>query len=161
MPYTFRPMTEKDAQTIAAWAYPPPYDLYALSAGDVRELLDGGYYAALDAEGTLLGFFCFGAPARVPAGIPSGAYDDASLLDIGLGLSPGLCGQGLGLAFLLEGLAFALKTFAPAGFRLTVAAFNLRAAKVYERAGFHPTGSFSRDSGEGERRFTVMELSLS
>jgi [ribosomal protein S18]-alanine N-acetyltransferase len=44
----------------------------------------------------------------------------------------------LGLAYLQAGLAFATQRFTPRRFRLSVATFNERAIRVYERAGFSP-----------------------
>jgi len=58
------------------------------------------------------------------------------VLDYGLGLRPDLVGRGLGLDFFRAGLEFARERYRPRLIRLHVAAFNERAIKVYERAGF-------------------------
>ena len=58
------------------------------------------------------------------------------VLEIGLGLRPDLTGRGLGASFLAAGLEFARDRFAPQRFVLSVATFNERAIKVYERTGF-------------------------
>ena len=42
--------------------------------------------------------------------------------------------------------------------RLTVAAFNERAIRVYERAGFKKVNSFERVSEHGKMEFLVMIL---
>ena len=55
---------------------------------------------------------------------------------LGLALRPDLTGKGIGLAFVRAGVAFAKQRYAPSYLRLDVAEFNLRAIKVYERAGF-------------------------
>jgi ribosomal-protein-alanine N-acetyltransferase len=134
MRFSFRPLRWRDIWTIARWRYPGPYAVYnmgvfalasnmlvqsllALYAGPV-------YYAVRDEHGELVGIFSF---------IPQG-----ETVEVGLGLRPDLTGQasGLGLTFVLAGLDFARQRFHPARFRLTVAAFNTRAIRVYERAGF-------------------------
>ena len=152
--FAFAPMTAPDARAVVAWRYEEPYALYnadpVQSDETVRALLDprNRYYAVRTAEDGLVGTFCFGLDARVPGG----DYDDADALDIGLGLRPDLTGRGLGKVFLLAGLAFAREQLVPTPtrFRLTVAAFNRRAIRLYERAGFRPTHLFVRPSDERE-----------
>lgn len=128
-------MTAARAELISRWTYPGEYALYNFLKGaeTLRELLDGSYFARLDDAGALTGYFCFGASARIPA---EGDAYAADLLDVGLGMRPDLCGKGGGAAFVGEGLAFARTRFGAESFRLTVAAFNLRAIRAYERAGF-------------------------
>lgn len=155
--YDFEPMNDRHAREISSWRYDPPYDFYdpASDPDDLAELLDPekrtAYHAALR-EGELVGFLCFGREARVPGG----DYDDAQVLDVGLGLRSDLTGRGLGLGFVLASLKFARERFSPAGFRLSVATFNERAIKVYERAGFEPAGTFTRHATGGERPFLLM-----
>jgi len=145
-------LTPQEAQQISAWTYPAPYDLYNFSADEVPELLEGAYYGCCR-EGKLLGFFCYGSVAQIPTVEPSPYSGPA--LDIGLGLAPEYCGQGLGKAFLQAGLDFGRKKFGPRPFRLTVAAFNRRAQKVYEALGFVPLQTLThRSSGQP---FLLME----
>jgi RimJ/RimL family protein N-acetyltransferase len=106
------------------------------------------YHAAFDEQHELVGYFCYGQDARIPAALELGLYANERLLDIGLGMRPDRTGQGLGLAFLSAGLEFGLRVFTPDGFRLTVAAWNLRAVRLYERSGFSATGAFTvQESG--------------
>jgi RimJ/RimL family protein N-acetyltransferase len=129
-------MTAACADRIAGWTYPGQYAIYSFSHNDetIRELLDGSYFARLDADGEPEGYYCFGASARIPTA-DEDAYA-AEALDVGLGMRPDLCGKGGGAAFLADGLEFARATFGAARFRLTVAAFNVRAIRAYEKAGF-------------------------
>jgi len=55
-------------------------------------------------------------------------------------------------------LDFAGRNLSANRFRLTVAGFNLRAIKVYERLGFRRINSFVRKFDKGEVEFLVMTL---
>jgi ribosomal-protein-alanine N-acetyltransferase len=152
MSFTFSPMTEDDARAVVAWRYEPPYDVYDVLPAHrdetARSFVDPslGYHAAR-LDGELVGFCCFGADARVPGG----DYRD-DLLDVGLGLRPDRTGRGIGLEFVRSVLAFAEATRAPSGCRLTVAGFNQRAIRVYERAGFRLAHTFERPGADGTPR---------
>jgi RimJ/RimL family protein N-acetyltransferase len=112
-------MTEERHIAMRAWRYPPPYDFYD---GDVDPPLNRErYFAVLDADGELVGFYYF--EQKPPD------------LDYGLGLRPDLVGRGLGLDFFNAGLAFAHERYRPRRVYLHVAEFNERARLVYERAG--------------------------
>jgi RimJ/RimL family protein N-acetyltransferase len=115
----------------------------------VKGLLDPryNYHAVTDPDGVLVGYFCFGVDATVPAGRRLNLYAEDAL-DVGLGMRPDLTGRGLGLDFVRAGLDFARKVYAPAAFRLTVATFNQRAISVYERAGFKPARTFGDRGAE-------------
>ena len=155
MSLTFHPMDEASACEMCTWRYEPPYDFYNPRPegvdARVRHLLDPGnaYYAITDNDGTLVGYCCLGADAQVPGG----TYEEAAL-DIGLGMRPALTGQGHGDGFFAAIVDFALLALAPRRLRVTVAAFNLRAMRVYEKAGFKPVESFGR-SGDGVE-FVIM-----
>ena len=113
---------------IARWRYPPPYDFYD---GDAEPVLNPErFFRACDEAGELIGFYYF---EPTPPD-----------LDYGLGLRPDLTGRGLGLAFFRAGLAFARERYEPSRVFLHVAAFNERARRVYERAGFRVVSSHVR-----------------
>lgn len=135
--YTFRPLRWRDALEASRWRYPPPYQVYDIGRASLltiwaaqqvlRPLGVAIYYAALDERGDLAGLFTY--------------LQRGDTVEVGLGLRPDLTGRGNGLAFLEAGLAFGRRLYAPAAFRLTVAAFNQRAITVYERAGFRVVGT--------------------
>ncbi|MDQ3328174.1 MAG: GNAT family N-acetyltransferase [Chloroflexota bacterium] len=140
---SIRRITPDDAAEIAKWHYPSPYEIYSLAPGDATWLLrpEFRYHAALDEHHTLLGYFCYGEDARIPAALEQGLYADERLMDIGLGMRPDNTGQGLGSAFLAAGLSFGEREFDAEGFRLTVAAWNVRAVRLYEKSGFSLAGA--------------------
>ena len=113
---------------------------------------------ALDEKEKLVGFYCFGSSAQVPAGNKYKVYDDIDFLDIGLGMRPELCGSGRGYEFFLEGVEFARKIFPSKKLRLTVAAFNNRAISLYKKIGFREVISFDRKGTDGVMTFIVMEM---
>lgn len=156
--YRFSPMTMEYAVQVSAWKYPEPYSIYSLEENDesISELMSGEYFYALDRQNAIAGFICKGDSARVPGGFPAGIYNDAGVLDIGLGLRPDWTGQGKGRDFLLEGISFLNKQFKPLRIQLVVAEFNERAIKTYERSGFVKGISFSSRVGERETEFVSM-----
>ena len=142
-------MTQHEAKVISTWEYQAPYDFYNAPADehDLAELLDpaqrAGRYFSVHATGELIGFVQL--------------RSDGDAVVVGLGLRPDLTGRGLGQSFLEASLAFARGQFAPARFRLSVATFNERAIKVYERAGFVVTRSFMHETNGGRFPFVEME----
>ena len=122
------PMTPDDFMDYEQWHYQPPYDFYDSDQEPV--LNPERYFAVKNDDGALIGFLYFEPK------------DD--VLEYGLGLRPDLTGKGLGLDFFRAGLEFGRKRYRPSLVRLFVAAFNERAIKVYERAGFRETGRHVR-----------------
>lgn len=150
MRYQFEPVSQRQARTVAAWRYTPPYDFYNWvgDPDDLAELLDpvqrqGRYFAVLGDPAGLVGFFMF--------------KHAGDTIEVGLGLRPDLTGGGLGLSFLLAGLEFAHERYAPARIQLAVAAFNQRAIRVYERAGFSQCESYTHRTNGGDHAFLRME----
>ena len=142
---TFRPMDRPTAQDVLRWRYDPPYDLYNVEPDETHEFLcvlldaQNRYYYITDAEGELVAYSCFGPEARV-----AGGDYTAPRLDIGLGLRPDLTGRGQGLSYAEAVLDFARDTFPASVFRVTVASFNKRALRVWEKAGFKVSERFRR-----------------
>ncbi|AFS70478.1 GNAT family N-acetyltransferase [Exiguobacterium antarcticum] len=136
------PMTFEHATAILKWTYLSPYDFYNMEVSDeaYAELLDGSYQAVVNQE-QLVGFFCTGRSAQVPAGLQFGLYAD-DYLDIGLGRHPELTGQGTGFTFCSFVLDTA-KSQTSLPLRLTVATFNERAIHLYEQLGFRQQSTFS------------------
>ena len=151
MKLEIRPTGEAEALAIAAWHYEPPYSFYDARADQddlalllAEESRAGTHFSAFGEDGELVGFFSFGVEG-----------DDVV---VGLGLRPDLTGRGLGLAFVEAGLAFARERFSPGRFRLSVATFNERAIRVYERAGFEPLRTYDHATNGGVYPFLEMAL---
>jgi RimJ/RimL family protein N-acetyltransferase len=139
---TIRPASDETFAAIAAWRYEPPYDFYD---GDVDPVLNPErFYEALGEDGALMGFYYL--------------EQKGDALEIGLGLRPDLTGRGLGLEFLRAGVEFGRTRFRSTRVILNVAAFNERAIRVYERAGFRETGRHVRRFERwGDVEFVEME----
>lgn len=149
--YRVRALTQGDAEQIARWRYPAPYDFYDSAPADAsRELLAAtaayyadplhAYFAVDDETGSFLGFGCFGMEAQV-----SGYdYSEQDALDIGFGMCPDRIGCGLGNAFLSAILSYGLAAHRPTLLRATIATFNERSAHTFRRAGFVRIATFRR-----------------
>ncbi len=140
-------MNEAAARDIAEWHYPEEYAMYDFSGYDEEEeqLFNGLHFSVYDG-GVLVGFVSVGPAAQVACRGSKEFYEDESFTDIGVGLKPVLCGMGngLGLSLVNAAIAFVKSEFPDDGVRLTVDSDNLRARKVYEKAGFVPCGEFSK-----------------
>ena len=92
---------------------------------------------------SLVAFCVFGLDARVPGG----AYS-RDALDIGFGLRPDLTGQGMGHQYLTTVLDYATARWNPAAFRVTIADFNQRARRAWEKLGFQYQETFPRKTDQ-------------
>ena len=150
---TFTPMTVEAAQVIADhWKYPAPYDFYDATAdmGDYKEFVTPAQWPdrfwQVRHHEDLVGFFT--ADTR-----------DDDRCEISLGLRPDLTGGGRGLSFLQAALAL-LETegLTQSPVTLSVAAFNQRATKVYEAAGFATIRTYTQATNGSTYDFIEMEL---
>jgi [ribosomal protein S18]-alanine N-acetyltransferase len=148
---SIKKLSQQNAIQLCKWKYDHPYDLYNLDENDINTILNEPYYEVLDKSGELIGYFCFGKEAQVPGW----KYDNSSL-DIGLGLKPNLTGQGKGAFFVQQGINYAISAFNNNKIRLTVASFNKRAIKTYNKLGFTAIGEFKNP--KSKKTFLVMEL---
>jgi RimJ/RimL family protein N-acetyltransferase len=127
---------------IDAWAYEQPYDFYDGRHEPVRN--PERFFTAFDEAGEFVGFYYY----ELADGV----------LTYGLGMRPDLTGRGHGLGFVRAGREFGRERFQPKRIVLAVAAFNERAIRVYERAGFADMGRHIRTFAEfGDVEFVDME----
>ena len=144
MKLRIEPATPESLVEVATWRYEPPYDFYDDDGKPVKN--PERFYAARDASGAVVGSYYF--------------EQRGDAVFYGLGLRPDLTGRGLGREFVDAGIAFARSRLGARRIVLDVAAFNERALKVYERAGFRQTGRHRKAFNYwGEVEFIDMELS--
>jgi [ribosomal protein S18]-alanine N-acetyltransferase len=143
----FVAMTLDYARDVLAWHYPAPYELYNNSDltgsaldNEIAFLADplNRYVAILDATGDLMGYAGVGFDAQVIGG-------DYTLnaLDVGIGMRPDYTGRGLGTAIVAALLDYFAEKYHPVRFRATIAAFNVRSQRVFEKNGFQRIAAFT------------------
>jgi len=134
--------TEAAIRKFATWRYEPPYDVY-----DIAESPDEAVAYFLRPEihchtfwdgSDLVGYATFGEDAQVPGG--DYGVDG---IDIGLGIDPGRTGLGNGHRYVAAAVAHAEAMFRHGQLRVTVAAGNPRALRVWSGAGFTETSRFA------------------
>lgn len=139
MLFSIRPLSPEDARAIAGWRYAAPYEDYNEPSDT---LLDGLYQGIAEEGGALAGFVCWGAEAQIKAAADLYAAEPA--LDFGMGLRPDLTGKGAGV-FAASAATLWLRAHMQAQvLRLAVYEWNLRAQRVYQRAGFVPYATRGR-----------------
>ena len=152
MPLLVRPFTAAHAQTVCSWRYPAPFSVYNLPSWEDALRLGYGLcradvrqreFCALCSGDDLVGFFRL-------------KLQDASVL-FAVGLAPEHCGRGLGPEAVRLALGESARRYASLPVRLEVRAFNRRAIRVYERAGFRETGRRQAPSPSGPDEFILME----
>lgn len=138
-----RSTTQAHAEIFATYRYPEPYGLHDSAPDSARVFADprARYYSVLSGE-TLLGLCCFGSEARVTGA--SFGDDEPRVLDLGVGMRPDHTGQGQGGEFLASVIEFARTEFAPECLRATIALFNRRSQRLFEKAGFERIEFFER-----------------
>ncbi|MEA2022670.1 MAG: GNAT family N-acetyltransferase [Actinomycetota bacterium] len=152
------PATDRDIREFAAWRYDPPYDVYDIDMDPdkaVDYFLEPDVHCHTLHDGTDVAGYCtFGYDARVPGG----DYDEAGL-DIGLGIEPARTGSGNGHRYVAAVVAHASAIFEPQQLRVTVAAGNKRALRVWSRAGFAEISRFATPRNMmGSNEFVILAL---
>jgi RimJ/RimL family protein N-acetyltransferase len=140
----FKPLSKLDALALMSWRYPSPYSAYDLDSQEapvLDELLrpENRYHAMVRGD-EIIGFFCLGPDARIP-----GWNYDGSALDLGMGLRPDWTGHGEGYGCLTAVIAFVEKECPGMLLRATVLAWNQRALRLCQRAGFRPVAAFKKE----------------
>ncbi|WP_035767886.1 GNAT family N-acetyltransferase [Arthrobacter castelli] len=148
-------MTRAASHEIADnWKYPVPFDFYDATADpeDYEEFVTCDLWPEVFQQvrfrGALIGFFA-AQPVR-----------DGAAYEINLGLRPDLTGKGAGPSFLNAVLTWLGAHGYPLRTVLSVAAFNTRAIKAYQAAGFTIVREFPQETNGGVHDFIEMERGL-
>ncbi|MBD2871636.1 GNAT family N-acetyltransferase [Paenibacillus arenilitoris] len=149
---TIRPLEIGHARDICGWTYEAPFDVFnwpswehmqkdGIEFGD-PVLREEQYAAVLGDSRELIGYAQF--------------FPIAGVTRLGFGLRPDLCGGGLGPAF-VRVIALEASERTPGNeIDLEVLAWNTRAIRAYERAGFRIADSYARPTPSGYADFHCM-----
>jgi RimJ/RimL family protein N-acetyltransferase len=150
------PLEAAHGPILCSWRYEPPYDLFNWPAWDEMEregrefgdpeLRERQFAAVTDDRDKLAGFVQF--------------FPLFGVTRLGLGLRPDLCGQGLGPSFIDAIVKEALRRSPNHEIDLEVLVWNTRAIRVYERAGFEITDTYTRNTPAGPDLFHCMVWNL-
>jgi RimJ/RimL family protein N-acetyltransferase len=133
-----RELARSEMTTIAGWRYPGRYATYDF---DDPSVLAWDHWGVYDG-GALIGYCCFGEPARV-----GNAAARADTLDVGYGLAPQLMGRGMGRQFVTAILEFALHRFDVRCLRLFILEWNARSRALATNLGFVCESTLKTDDG--------------
>ncbi|MCH4170043.1 MAG: GNAT family N-acetyltransferase [Lactobacillus sp.] len=148
-------LTQNNALKIANnWHYEAAYAFYDAmnDQEDYQELitpqLRGNRYFQVVADAALIGFFCLEPLTN-------------GKVEIGLGLKPEMTGQGLGIKFLSMIEAFVKTKTDYTMILLSVAMFNLRAQKVYHKAGYQELERKMVNTNQSTYEFVILAKPIS
>ena len=150
LPYSVGELSIEDGLDIAMWKTPGPW-----TVEDSLEppRADEGYWGVRDAQGTLIGFCCFGEAARVP-----GLAGSPSVLDVALGLRPDLTGHGLSREFAAAVIDHARSIAEDRSLRCVVAEWNQVGRRITEAVGFRLTGHHEVKGGAAITSYFVYQM---
>lgn len=153
MNLSVKELTEKNAMELCQWRYEPPYDIYNLpdwgtvkkeNWGMANEEKRKHEFHAIYSSEALVGFFRL--------------VKKEDHIMLGLGLCPDLCGKGVGRELIGLILTTAKEKYGTIKIQLEVRAFNVRAIKCYQTAGFVAIDQFSRNTPASAGDFIAMEF---
>jgi RimJ/RimL family protein N-acetyltransferase len=162
--FGFLPMSEAFAREVAAWSYPPPYDLYGWP--DWEQMVRDGYEFADPAIRAVqyravvdLSQRPEGEGEKQPVGFVQ-FFPMANVTRLGMGLRPESCGRGYGPLVAQAAAEEALRLYPGLPVDLEVLAWNERAIKAYRKAGFAAEDDYTRPTPSGPAFFYCMVYDL-
>jgi len=152
--FCFRTMNQPEAEEIANnWKYDGVYSFYDVSADaeDYNEFINKDMRADKY-------FSCY-LNDELVAWYSVEVLENGNL-ELGLGMKPNHNGKGFGFHFVNAIMVHAASIHRAHGFVLSVALFNQRAIRVYEKAGFVKTETFMQDTNGGNYEFLKMTKNI-
>lgn len=144
-------LSQQNAEKIADdWKYDGEYSFYDMTEDieDYEEIIspllrENNYFQVIRND-ELFGFFVL--------------EQTENIVDMGVGLKPELTGNGLGIQFIFLILNYIKENYSVPTVRLGVAKFNIRAQKVYEKAGFIKTREYEQPTNGATYTFVEMKF---
>jgi len=127
------PMSSADAAEVAEWRYEEPWTVYD---GDGTPPVIDDYWAVVDHDEQVVGFYCLGPEARVP-----GLDRQPDTLDLGVGMRPDLVGAGNGREFANAVMAHCRQSRREERVRAVVQSWNQRSLRLAASLGFQVAGT--------------------
>lgn len=155
MTFHFCPLETQHALEILNWQYSAPYDIYNFQeenhTTDLNYLIDPchHFFAILNLQTKLEGYCSFGKDGQV-----SGGCYTAPALDIGMGMRPDLTGKGYGKVYAQAIAQYGAQHYQANRLRVTIAAFNQRAQRVWQQLGFRLVETFKKSNSQ--EQFVVL-----
>lgn len=147
-----RPLTTEDAGQIAQWRYDGPWRIYDSRPEDGLMCDNAAYLAVAGVDGgPLVGFCCSGAEATVP-----GLKPEDGMLDVGVGMSPAMVGQGNGVRFASAVLNHYRSTTGIHRLRAVVQSWNERSLRLTRSLGFVEVGKHTCEQSGATVEYTVV-----
>ena len=150
-------LSQENAETIAKkWHNDGEYSIYDMENDqeDYDEIITpklrkDHYFEVLADNGQLTAFFCLDP-----------IEDKNNQVEVGLGMAPELTGHGLGIGLMQMIEDYVKQIGKYHKIILSVAEFNKRAQKVYQRAGYRIIGSEDEASNGGIYQFIIMAKAI-
>ena len=130
----YRNLSEEDKRQICAWKYDGKYDIYNLPSYEEMQARQIGFMNPK----TEKNFYAFG-DENVLVGFVNILEEEAEVF-IGIGVNPDLCGKHYGQRILMITYEISKVLYPNKPLYLEVRAWNTRAVKCYEKAGFRIDG---------------------
>lgn len=150
-----RAMSQDDAHEVSTWRYEGPWRAYDTPPedGDVPD--PTGYWAVVDGDGDLVGYYCTGVEARVP-----GLAEQPGVVDLGVGMRPDLVGAGNGRRFAEVVLAHCRGVTDAESVRAVVKEWNERSIRLAIGMGFVRVGTHECVQGGRVEAYAVLRAPL-